>query len=181
MLADAISHVITVILISGSVVLVGAIVLNPQGTKNHSACTVGGAAGAVSWKCGKICHGTCSLGSRIFFLLGNTQRGMVLLNAGFDKEVGLESGSIRWGCVLCLVFALIVCFSYGGSPTQLIFIANVATAIATPVGGLFITMMIWRKDVSCGMKPPRVLQICMTVSYLFALVMTGSSVMKLIG
>lgn len=29
MLADAISHVITVILISGSVVLVGAIVLNP--------------------------------------------------------------------------------------------------------------------------------------------------------
>ena len=63
MLADAISHVITVILISGSVVLVGAIVLNPQGTKNHSACTVGGAAGAVSWKCGKICHGTCSLGA----------------------------------------------------------------------------------------------------------------------
>lgn len=114
-------------------------------------------------------------------LLGNTQRGMVLLNAGFDKEVGLESKSIRWGCVLCLVFALIVCFSYGGSPTQLIFIANVATAIATPVGGLFITMMIWRKDVACGMKPPRVLQVCMTVSYLFALVMTGSSVMKLIG
>lgn len=181
MLADAISHVITVILISGSVVLVGAIVLNPQGIKITAPAQLAELLVPFLGNAARFVMGLALWGAGFSSLLGNTQRGMVLLNAGFDKEVGLESKSIRWGCVLCLVFALIVCFSYGGSPTQLIFIANVATAIATPVGGLFITMMIWRKDVSCGMKPPRVLQICMTVSYLFALVMTGSSVIKLIG
>lgn len=181
MLADAIAHVITVILISGSVVLVGAIVLHPQGIKITAPAQLAELLVPFLGNAARFVMGLALWGAGFSSLLGNTQRGMVLLNAGFDKEVGLESRSIRWGCVLCLVFALIVCFSYGGSPTQLIFIANVATAIATPVGGLFITMMIWRKDVSCGMKPPRVLQICMTVSYLFALVMTGSSVMKLIG
>lgn len=35
-------------------------------------------------------------------LLGNTQRGMVLLAAGIDKPVGLETKFIRWGCLLCI-------------------------------------------------------------------------------
>lgn len=41
------------------------------------------------------------------------------------------------------------------------------TSIGTPVAGFFITRMIWRKDVHRGVKPPRALQICMTVSYIF--------------
>lgn len=99
----------------------------------------------------------------------------MLLSAGFDKEVGLESKTIRWGCVVCLAIACLICFVYGGSPTQLIFLANVATSIATPVAGLFITLMLWKTEVNVGLKPPRVLQVCMTVSYLFTLIMTVSA------
>jgi len=58
------------------------------------------------------------------------------LSAGFDKDVALESKIIRWGCVASLAFACVICFIYDGSPTQLIFIANIATSIATPVAGL---------------------------------------------
>ena len=97
---------------------------------------------------------------------------MVLLNAGFDKEVSLESKSIQWGCMICIAIACVICFAYGGSPTQLIYIANVATAIATPVAGFFITRMIFRKDIFEGYPTPNVLKICMLISYIFVLVMT---------
>ena len=100
---------------------------------------------------------------------------MVLLGAGFDKDVSLESKFIRIGCLASLVFAMIICYSYGGSPTQLILIANLATSIATPVGGLFIVLLLWRKDVNEGYKSPTALRVCMTVSYVFAVIMTISA------
>lgn len=97
---------------------------------------------------------------------------MVLLGAGFDRDVGLETKFIRIGCLVCLIITMIICYSYGGSPTQLILMANVATSIATPVGGLFILLLLWRDDVNEGYKKPTVLRICMTISYVFVLVMT---------
>ncbi len=66
---------------------------------------------------------------------------------GFDKDVALESKLIQRGCMITLAFACVVCFIYDGSPTQLIFIANIATSIATPVAGLFMTLMFWKKEV----------------------------------
>lgn len=179
MLADAVAHVITVILISGAIVLVGAVVLNPQGISISAPAQLAELLTPFLGATAPYVMGIALLGAGFSSLLGNTQRGMVLLNAGLDKEVGLESKSIRWGCLICLALTTVICFAYGGSPTQLIFIANLATAIATPVGGLFITLMIWRKDVCAGLKPPRVLQICMTISYLFAMVMTISSLINM--
>ena len=98
--------------------------------------------------------------------MGNTQRGVVLMNAG------LESRRVRWSCVACLLLGVIVCFAYSGSPTQLIFLANLATSIGTPTAGLFVTLMIWRKDVQAGLKPPRLLQLTMTLCYLFTTALT---------
>lgn len=68
-----------------------------------------------------------------------------------------------------------ICFSYGGSPTQLIYIANVLTAISTPVGGLFICLLLGRKDVSGDVPVSRPLQVCMIISYIFCVVMTISA------
>ena len=70
---------------------------------------------------------------------------------------------------------MVICYSYGGSPTELILLANIATSIATPVGGLFILLLLWRKDVNEGYKAPTVLRICMTISYIFVLIMTASA------
>ena len=157
MLADAIAHVVSVILISGAIVLVGAIVLHPTGT----AITA-----------------PAQLGDLLVPFLGKAApvvMGIALLAAGIDKPVQLESKFIRWGCLACIAFAAIICYSYNGSPTQLIFIANIATAIATPFGGFFVCRMLFRKDVNEGLKQPRVLQICMVISYAFALIMTISA------
>lgn len=175
MMADAIAHVLTVILISGAIILVGAIVLHPQGISISAPVQLGELLVPFLGNAAKYVMGIALLGAGFSSLLGNTQRGMVLLSAGFDKEVGLESKTIRWGCVICLALACAICFAYGGSPTQLIFLANVATAIATPVAGFFIMLMLWKKEVNAGLKQPRALQICMTISYLFALVMTVSA------
>ena len=116
-------------------------------------------------------------------LLGNTQRGMVLLAAGIDKPTRLESNLIKWGSLVCIVITTAICFTYNGSPTQLILIANISTAIATPFGGFFVTRLIFRKDINeqNNLPQPRMLQFFMLISYLFALVMTGSSILRMLG
>ena len=40
--------------------------------------------------------------------------------------------------------------------------------------GLFMLLMIWRDDLSEGYKKPTGLRICMTISYIFAVIMTIS-------
>ena len=150
MLADAIAHVVTVILISGAVVLVGAIVLHPQGLRIKSPVQLADMLRPFLGSYANLVMGLALLGAAFSSLLGNTQRGVVLLNAGLDKDVSLESRLVRWSCTACIVFGTVICFLYNGSPTQLIFIANLATAIGTPTAGFFVTRMIWRKDVNEG-------------------------------
>ena len=177
MLTDAVVHIISVILISGSIILVGAIVLHPTGQSIKAPAQLAEMLVPIMGNAARYIMGIALVGAGFSSLLANTQRGMVLLGAGFDKNVGLETKFIRFGCLACLIFAMIICYSYGGSPTQLILMANVATSIATPVAGLFILLLLWRNDVYEGYKKPTVLRICMTISYVFVLIMTGSSLM----
>ena len=174
MLTDAITHIISVCLISGAIVLVGAIVLHPQDLSIKAPAQLAEMLTPIMGSSARYIMGLALLGAGFSFLLANTQRDMVLLGAGFNKDVGLETKFIRYGCLACLAFATIICFSYGGSPTQLILMANIATSIATPFGGLFMVLMIWRDDLNVGYKKPTGLRICMTISYIFALIMTIS-------
>lgn len=174
MLADGIAHVLTVILISGSIVLVGAIVLHPAGLRIKAPAQLADMLVPFLGDKARFVMGLALLGAAFSSLLGNTQRGVVLLNAGINRDVSLESKGVRWSCVACLVFGVLVCFGYNGSPTRLIFLANLATSIGTPTAGFFVTRLIWRDDINRqnGLQPPRLLQCSMTVCYLFALGMT---------
>ena len=172
MRADAITHIVTVVLISGAIVLVGAIVLHPEGIAIKAPAQLGDLLRPFLGNAAPIVMGIAIIGAGFSSLLGNTQRGVVLLNAGLDKETGLESGPVKILCVICLAVATVICFAYGGSPTQLIFIANVATSVATPVAGLFMVLILWKKELFSGYKTPRVLQISMTICYIFAVYMT---------
>ena len=174
MLTDAITHIVSVSLISGAIVLVGAVVLHPQGLSIKAPAQLAEMLVPIMGGSARYIMGLALLGAGFSSLLANTQRGMVLLGAGLDKDVSLESKFIRIGCLVCLAFAMVVCYSYGGSPTQLILMANIATSIATPFGGLFMLLMIWRDDLSEGYKKPTGLRICMTISYIFAVIMTIS-------
>lgn len=175
MLTDAIVHIISVVLISGSIILVGAIVLHPTGAKITAPAQLADMLVPIMGNAAKYIMGIALLGAGFSSLIGNTQRGMVLLSAGLDKEVKMESKFIRIGCIICLAFGMVVCYSYGGSPTQLILMANLATSIATPIAGLFVLLLLWREDVNEGYKKPTGLRICMTISYIFVLFMTFSA------
>lgn len=175
MFTDALVHVISVVLISGAIILVGAVVLHPQGLSIKAPAQLAEMLVPIMGGVARYIMGLALMGAGFSSLLANTQRGMVLLGAGFDRDVSLESKFIRFGCLACLAFAAVVCYSYGGSPTQLILMANIATSIATPFGGLFTLLLLWRKDVNEGYRAPTALRICMTVSYIFALFMTVSA------
>lgn len=173
MFTDSLVHVISVVLITGAIVLVGAIVLFPEGKSIKAPAQLAGMLEPIMGNAARYIMGFALVGAGFSSLLANTQRGMVLLGAGINKQTGMESRFVRYGCLACLVFAMIICYSFNGSPTQLILLANIATSIATPVAGLFVVLLIWRKDVNKGYKAPTALRICMTLSYIFVLVMTG--------
>ena len=179
MFTDALVHILSVVLISGAIILVGAIVLNPTGQKIKAPAQLAEMLVPIMGNAARYIMGIALLGAGFSSLLGNTQRGMVLLGAGFNRDISLESKFVRIGCILCLAFGAVVCYGYGGSPTQLIFLANLGTSVSTPVAGLFITLLIWRKDVNEGYKTPTALRICMTISYVFVLIMTVSALIKL--
>lgn len=101
-----------------------------------------------------------------------------LIRAGGPDWGELGYGMTHWTIAegsLATALACVICFSYGGSPTQLIYIANVLAAISTPVGGLFICLLLGRKDVSGDVPVSRPLQVCMIISYIFCVVMTISA------
>ena len=183
MFADALAHVIAVVLISGAIFLVGAIVLHPTGTAIKAPAQLGQLLVPFLGSVAPMVMGVALLAAAFSSLLGNTQRGMVLLAAGIDKPTKLESNFIKWGSLVCIVITTAICFTYNGSPTQLILIANISTAIATPFGGFYVTRLIFRKDINeqNGMPQPRMMQFFMLISYLFALVMTASSLMRIFG
>lgn len=175
MLTDAIVHIVSVVLITGAIVLVGAIVLHPTGTTITAPAQLAALLEPIMGNSAYYIMGIALLGAGFSSLSANTQRGMVLLGAGIGRETDLESKFVRYGCVVCLAVATVICFAYGGSPTQLILMANLGTSIATPVAGFFIVLLIWRKDINEGYKTPTALRICMTVSYIFVLIMTFSA------
>ncbi len=175
MFTDALTHVISVVLITGCIVLVGAVVLHPTGTTITAPAQLADMLVPLMGNAARYIMGIALVAAAFSSLLANTQRGMVLLSAGINKDTSLDSRLIKIGCFICLIFAMIVCYSYGGSPTQLTYMANVATSIATPFGGLFVLLLIWRKDVNAGYKKPTLLRICMTISYVFVLIMTVSA------
>ncbi|MDO4478100.1 MAG: Nramp family divalent metal transporter [Lachnospiraceae bacterium] len=175
MFTDALVHVISVILISGAIILVGAIVLHPQGLSIKSPTELAEMLVPIMGKASSIIMGLALVGAGFSSLLANTQRGMVLLGAGLNKDTGFETKFVRIGCLISLIFAMIICYMYNGSPTQLILLANLSTSIATPIGGLFILLLLWRKDVNAGYKSPTALRICMTISYVFVTIMTVSA------
>lgn len=175
MLTDSIVHIVGVILISGAVMLVGAIVLNPAGITISNPAELGEMMVPLLGNASYVVMGIALLAAAFSSLLGNTHRTVVMLNAGFDKPTNLEDRSIKIGSVVVLAVTAVICFMYNGSPTQLILFANIMTAIATPVSGFFVCRLIWNKDVNKGVKQPKILRICMVVSYLFCLVLTISA------
>jgi len=158
MLTDAAIHILSVVMISGAIILVGAIVLHPTGSTIKAPAQLAEMLFPIMGNAAKYVMGIALLGAGFSSLLGNTQRGMVLLGAGFEKEVALESKWVKFGSLASLIFGMAVAYSFGGSPTQLILLANVATSISTPVAGLFIVLMIWRSDINKGYKKPRALK-----------------------
>ncbi|MBQ3448292.1 MAG: divalent metal cation transporter, partial [Synergistaceae bacterium] len=160
-----------------------AIVLHPTGTGIKAPAQLGDLLVPFLGSVAPIVMGLALLAAAFSSLLGNTQRGMVLLAAGIDKPTRLESNFIKWGSFICIAITTAICFTYNGSPTQLILIANLSTAVATPFGGFFVTRLIFRKDINeeNNMPQPRMLQFFMLVSYLFALIMTGSSLLRIFG
>ena len=167
MVSDALAQVLGTVVISGAVIIVGAIVLNPTGQDIKNIGDLAVMIEPVFGSFANVVMGIAFLAAAFAAIMGNTGRCSVFLNAGLNLPTNLDSKNIKITAACILLGATAIAFAYGSSPIQLTYFSNVLTSIGTPTAGFFITRMIWRKDVNRGVKQPRALQICMTVSYIF--------------
>lgn len=112
MMSDACAHVLTVILISGAIVTVGAIVLHPTGLTISSPVQMAGMLEPVLGSKARFVMGAALLGSAFSALMGNTQRGggAAERRPGLGSRAGKQTGPLELcglpspggDCMLCL-------------------------------------------------------------------------------
>jgi Mn2+/Fe2+ NRAMP family transporter len=166
MATDAATQVFGTVFISGIIIAVGAVVLNPTGATISKPADLAAMLVPTLGSLASLVMGIALLAAAFAAIMGNTGRSAVFLMAGLDKPTALESKNIKIAAGAIMAAAIVVCFIFGGSPIQVLYFSNVATSIATPVAGLFITLMMWRKDTGVGIKGHKALRNCMTISYI---------------
>ncbi|MBD3949999.1 divalent metal cation transporter [Tuanshanicoccus lijuaniae] len=186
-MADTISHIIGVVLITSIIMMVGAVVLYTTQSQIKSPADL---AEMLTPTMGKrlasFVMGVALVSAAFSSITGNTTRSVVLLNAGFDKPTHFEDSSIRRNSIIILVISAIIAFTYGGSPTQLILISNVLTNIATPVAGFYMCRLILKEEIyqKFGMKRPTWIVVMYYVSYIvyvfFTVLLLSERIPKLI-
>lgn len=165
MAVDAAAQVFGTVVISGLIIAVGAVVLNPTGAAIKAPADLAAMLVPTLGAAAPVVMGVALLAAAFAAIMGNTGRCVVFLMAGLDKPTNLEGRNVKVAAGVVMALAIVVCFIFGGSPVQLLYFSNVATSIATPVAGFFITRMIWREDIACGVRGHKALRICMTISY----------------
>ncbi len=173
---DSVAHVFSVCLITLLIVLTGAIVLNPTGTIIKTPQQLGELLVPALGKASPYVVGLGILGAAFSSLLATSQRTAVLMLDSIGKPYQLDKMATKIFATIVLIAAAIVGFIFGRQPVQLILVAQICTSIATPVAGLFLTLLLMNKKVNKGYKTPKVLIALMITSYLLALVLTVNTV-----
>lgn len=177
---DAFAHVLSVVLISALIMGVGAIVLNPQGIVIKSPSELAELLTPVLGGAARYIMGFAIIGAAFSSLLGTSQRTAVLMLDGLGAPCSLDNKGTRFFSAGVLLFGAIVALTLGKSPVQLVLAAQVCTSVATPVAGIFMILLLLRKDIGKEMKRPTALTIFMIISYVIALGLTANTVIKLL-
>lgn len=72
--------------------------------------------------------------------------GVNLLLQSLNKDSGMENKTENIISILMLVFALIIVFSYGGVPAQLLTLAQIGGVINTPILGIMTILLLRNKN-----------------------------------
>ncbi|QQO09102.1 Nramp family divalent metal transporter [Breznakiella homolactica] len=177
---DSMAHVFSVTLITVLMLLTSAIVLYPKGVIVRSPTELAEQLRPVLGNFAPIIMGLSMLGAAFSSLLGTSQRTAVLMLDSLGKPCGLDNMSTKIFSSCVLAFGAIVAFIFGRQPIQLVIVAQVCTSVATPVAGLFLTLLLFSKKLNQGYKRPTALIVFMVLSYLFALGLTLNTVIGLL-
>lgn len=177
---DAMAHVLSVCLISMLIMGTGAIVLHPQGIVIQSPAELAGLLVPVLGGAARYVMGFSIIGAAFSSLLGTSQRTAVLMLDGLGLPCGLDQKITRYFSAAVLLFGAVMALILGRSPVQLVLAAQVCTAVATPVAGIFMVLLLMRKDIGADLKRPKLLIAAMIVSYAIALGLTANTVVKLL-
>lgn len=173
---DTTSHAVSVSLITLLIMMTGAIVLNPQGAVIQSPAQLADLLRPALGDFAPIVMGISILGAAFSSLLGTSQRTAVLALDGIGKPYGLDRMATKIFGAIIIVIGLIVALIVGSNPVQLMLTAQIATAIATPLSGIFIILALFKKKINAGYKTPVILIIFVIASYLVALGLTVNTV-----
>lgn len=176
---DTASHALSVSLISLLIMMTGAIVLNPQSVVISSPAELANLLRPALGGAAPIVMGVSIIGAAFSSLLGTSQRTAVLALDGIGLPYGLDKPLTKIVGACVILIGLVVALIYGKQPVQLILTAQIATAVATPLSGIFIILALFKKKINGSEKRPAVLLGFVIASYLVALGLTINTVIGL--
>lgn len=178
LLADIIGGVVVLGVISICCFFVGAHLFPgaPIGTGMDLAMGLSGLLGAFIRPLFGIAFLSAALSSEMMA----PKLGINLLLQALNKDSGMENKAENIISILMMVFALIVVFSYGGVPAQLLTIAQIGGVINTPILGLLTILLVNKKSEMGEYKASGAFTGVLLVSYIAVLYMVVNNLLNVV-
>lgn len=178
LLADVIGGVVVIGIISAACYFVGANLFPgaPIGTGMDLAMGLSGLLGSFI----RPIFGIAFLSAAISSEMMAPKLGINLLLQALNKESGMENKAENIVSILMLVFALIIVFTYGGVPAQLLTLAQIGGVINTPILGIMTILLLNNKKEMGEYKAKIGLTAALVVSYAVVLYMVINNVITII-
>jgi manganese transport protein len=138
-LADTIPGIVAPGIMTVLVIIASAAVLS--GERSAGLADLAGVLEPIAGQTGRIIFALGFFGAAFSSMLANATAGGTLLSDGLGGGNQLSSPRVRLGILAVLAFGAIVTAVVGGSPVQLIIIAQALTVVVAPLLGLLLIIL----------------------------------------
>lgn len=157
------------------VMLTSAAVLHPRGITVTSVQDMAEQLTPIIGEAAKYLMGLSLLSAAVSSMIVNAQMGSVLILSGLGKPYGMEDKLVRVCSLAILIFGCVLGVSIGKAPVQMLMIAAACTIVSMPLLGIFIIMLLNKKEMG-EFKPKPIFNATLIISYILILLVTWNNI-----
>jgi len=173
---EGLSGIFILGIITGTVLMVAASVLYPQGIQVNSATEMGKALEPIFGSYASLIFMFGLFAASFSSLIGNATLGGVLLADALNIGRKLESQKVRYVIMSVIVIGAAIAIIFGSLPIQLIIMAQGFTIIVVPVIGLMLFLIAIDKASKKEMQLGWGLKLLMIVGLLILMLLAAANI-----
>lgn len=161
------------------VMLTSAAVLHPRGITVKSVQDMAEQLTPIIGGAARYLMGFSLLCAALSSMIVNAQMGATLILSGLGKPYGMEDKLVRIFSFAILIFGCVLGVAIGAAPVQMLMIAAACTIISMPLLGLFIILLLNKKEMG-EFKPKPFYTSALIISYILIILVTWNNISNFI-